>query len=367
MFAESSLTIVDARTGQPTTSLARSEANLAAPAAMSRDGSTIVIADKNGHDLHVIHTKGPTKVRTMNGHSITVTSLAFTPDGKNLLAGYDDESVVWWNMAAGTPGRILPAPEPLWFSSGNGTAIISPDAGHYVTASSYYGIFDSASGKSLAAELSMTTDLDAAFSPSGKHLIYADPKAVKLLAVPSGKLLKRFPAIVKLGYSHAALSHDGKTIAIAAATLTIRDAATGAIRRTIVGGAKDLAAMAFSPDGKFLVVARSVAFEGDIQVYAAATGKPVHKLPDRSAQFAISPDSKVIAVKTDNDVGIDFVDLATGKVIKSTDTGGNPYNFDAYAEIRLVFSPDGALLAVGGPDGIMIFDAKTGKPIKQML
>ena len=45
--------------------------------------------------------------RTLKGHDLTVTSLAFSPDGSILASGSGNASVVLWNVSNGQLNRVL--------------------------------------------------------------------------------------------------------------------------------------------------------------------------------------------------------------------------------------------------------------------
>jgi hypothetical protein len=80
------------------------------PVACSPDGTLVVSGEKNTvlvWDLR--HQKPP--VVELVGHQGAILSVAFTPDGKRLLSGSADTTVLVWDVNA--LRRRLPAPEPL--------------------------------------------------------------------------------------------------------------------------------------------------------------------------------------------------------------------------------------------------------------
>ncbi|SLM37979.1 g-protein beta wd-40 repeats containing, partial [Lasallia pustulata] len=60
-------------------------------------------------------------LQTLEGHSDQVNSVAFSPDGKQLASGSDDETVRLWDVPTGPTRHTLERPD------GPGAAAFSPD------------------------------------------------------------------------------------------------------------------------------------------------------------------------------------------------------------------------------------------------
>ena len=48
-----------------------------------------------------------TEIRTFHGHSGSVTSVDFAPDGRTALSGSNDTTLKLWDVAAGTESRTF--------------------------------------------------------------------------------------------------------------------------------------------------------------------------------------------------------------------------------------------------------------------
>ena len=50
---------------------------------------------------------------TLTGHSGSVRSVAYSPDGKHIVSGSDDQTVKVWNAATGTEVNVLLCHRPI--------------------------------------------------------------------------------------------------------------------------------------------------------------------------------------------------------------------------------------------------------------
>ena len=94
-------------------------------------------------------------------------------------------------------------------------------------------------------------------------------------------------------------------------------------------------------------------------MYETATGREVHRLDCRAMYSTFSPDSKRLAIFSQNPAGgqseVRLIDLASGKEAACISLGN-----DAYSE-SLTFSPDGRMLACGGYGQSCLLDCAKGE------
>jgi WD40 repeat protein len=89
--------------------------------ALSPDGRTVAAPDQTGKDVHLWDAPTGQHLTTLKGHAEPMIAMEFTPDGRRLVTGGNDTTVLVWDVAAFTrqvprPQKELDAPtlERLW-------------------------------------------------------------------------------------------------------------------------------------------------------------------------------------------------------------------------------------------------------------
>jgi len=230
--------------------------------AFSLDGTILASASKaryehtiNLWDLSGGHELGTLTEQFHNPHP--VSSGAFSPDGKTMASGRDDQTIKLWDVAehrerlklAASPGEIV----SVVFSQ-DGKMLASGSSGTLFS-SSEIKLWEIATGRelhTLTGHSSWVTSL--AFSPDGKTLASgSDDRTIKLWEVASGRLLRTLTGHSDL-ISSVAFSPDGKTLATGSYDKTIKlwDVASGRAR-TLKGHSDRVTSVAFNSDGTKLV------------------------------------------------------------------------------------------------------------------
>jgi WD40 repeat protein len=298
------------------------------------------------------------------GHKKWVSSVAFSPDGKQIISGSNDKTLRLWDVRTGNPiGQPFTG-----HTDGVRFVAFSPDGKQIISGSEdkTVRLWDVRTGKPIGQPFTGHTDKveSVAFSPDGKQIISgSNDKTLRLWDVRTGKPIGQpftghTDAVISVAFSP-----DGKQIISGSQDKTVRlwDARTGTpIRQPFTGHTDAVYSVAFSPDGKQII---SGSNDKTVRLWDARTGNPIGKpfTGHRSFVYSVtfSPDGKQI-VSGSYDSTVRLWDARTGNPI------GKPFTGYTDAVLSVAFSPDGKQI-VSGSYGktVNLWDARTGNPIRQ--
>ncbi|NOZ39932.1 MAG: protein kinase [Planctomycetes bacterium] len=300
-------------------------------AQFSPDGAAIATA---GHDRRVLlwnpdevqpvdiarrldrFTDPPAPFRELTQHEGPVRTLAFSPDGSQLVSGGQDNVLRIWDLAANRQRTVLRG-----HASHVRDCVFSPDGQLLLSA-----------GRDQQIKL---------WQPSS----YAES-----LVLGADEKTKQADAVLA-----ARFSRDGKFIVTANRdrTATLWDAQTQSPLQRFAEGHEFLASSAvFTADGSRLATG---AGDGTARIWDVATGTEILQLEGtgRTASLAVSPDGKWIATGSPGN----------NAIVWNAQTGEQTAVLTGHeaAVTSLGFSPDGQMLATGDDLGrCRLWDLQTG-------
>jgi WD40 repeat protein len=302
--------------------------------AVSPDKSAV--AASRGNQIHVYDAGSGAYVRSLTDPDLTtpdkkplkaahlslVEALVYSPDGKYLASGGYQEVILWDAQTGLLKQRLTGFADRVGALTFSNDSKLLATGGGAPSEDGEIKVFEVATAKMVLEIKSGHSDMvfGVSFSPDDKILATCGAdKFVKTWEVPSGKLLKSFE-----GHTHHVMDvgwkGDGKLLVSAGADKVIKvwTYETGEQARTIPAHGKEITRLVF-------------------------VGK--------TAQFATcSGDQQVRMWNADN--------------------GGNTRNFGGSKDYLYAVgvSPDGAVVAAGGEEGIVrLYNGTNGQQIKELL
>ncbi|MDX2040454.1 MAG: WD40 repeat domain-containing protein [Acidobacteriota bacterium] len=319
--------------------------------AFSPDGKTLA-SGSNDNTIKFWNAHTGQLLNTLRGHESSVLSVSFSPDGKALASGSNDQTIKLWDARTGQLSGTLKGHE-----NDVSAVAFSPDSKTLASGSkdNTIKLWDAQTSQLLNTLRGHESSvLSVSFSPNGKTFASgSNDNTIKLWDAHTGQLLNTL-----WGYegSSVAFSTDGKTLASGSSYDTIKlwDVLNGQLLSTLEGHKYDVYSVIFSPDGKMLA---SGSDDQTIRLWDAHTGQRLGTLKGHEnhvSAVAFSPDSRTLA-SASKDYTIKLWDVGAARLLST-------FKEHKGAVSSLAFPPDGKVLASGSNDQtIKLWDAHTGK------
>jgi WD40 repeat protein len=289
------------------------------------------------------------------GRVFSVNSVSFSPDGRSVLTGSDDQTLKLWDVSTGEEIRSFTGHTSLVSS-----VTFSPD-GRYALSGSWdqtLKLWDVETGKEIKTFIGhMNLVSSVSFSLDGRSALSGSwDQTLKLWDIEVGKEIRTFT-----GHSgpvtSVSFSPDGRT-AISGSydkTAILWHVETGEELRSFSGHAGYVNTIAFSRDGAY---AASAGSDKTLKLWDVKTGKEIRTykgLSNRITSMSFSPDNRYILSGSSDGILMRW-DVATGKRAKLTSGRSGWIS-------SVSISPDG-MYAVFGGNILKLWDMKSGSEIR---
>jgi WD40 repeat protein len=343
--------------------------------AMHPSGRWAMSVDLNNLRLWDLETGK--EVRSFDGHSEFVNSIAFSRDGTLAVSASDDaigetpdRSVIVWDVATGEPVQMFGG-HTAWVMA----AAISPD-NRQVLSTSRDGttrLWDIATGLELDSYPYGGTLRTIAFLPDGRSAITqsGDGELVHW-DLETANELRRFALEESAGFTSPvindfAVDPGGRRLAAIYANpgsfVQLWDLDSGSPLRQIApatGNADPAKSVVFSEDGQSLFIAGPA---DDMSTWDAETGTEIGHYRGHSGDVwdvAVSPDGLTAATTCWEDGTLRVWNLASSAQQWTVTTPGG-------GGLSVALSPDGKQAAFSGYDGsVWLLEAATGRAIRRL-
>ncbi len=291
------------------------------------------------------------------GHQSVVKSLAFSPDGKYLAVGGDDNTIKVWDLQNGKPLTALK-------HNGAINSVAFSYDGKYLASGSNDSTIKIWNAQNWIEIRTLPKEKSAiktiSFNPDGKILASGGYQSIKLWNVKTWKEIHCIAAHTSY-ISSISFSSDGKYLVSGSEDCKVKlwDVKTKEEVRNMDANSQWVNCVSFSPDCKYVAFASSDKTIGLWNFESKKKSITILKQNGIVKSIAFSPNSKYLACG-----GLD-------KKIKLWDIQAG-YSLHTLVQKVVVnsisFSPDGKYIASGNDDGsVVIWETSTGNQLITMI
>ena len=295
---------------------------------------------------------GQLELVTQAGHSAPVSSVAFSPDGRLLISGSLDNTIILWDVKTGKELRIFKG-----HILGVNAVIFRPGGKMLVSGSSdgTVKLWNISDGKVINSWNISESVMAISCSSDGKLLaIGTENGTVKLLNIETGEEF-----VPLKGHNSSVLavsfSFDSKILATGSTDKDVRlwimSNSNGREFLTLSGHKNWVNSIAFNRN-----ILASGSEDNTIKLWNIETGKEIKELTTKQSEGVLSvafdPEGTILA-SVERGRTINLWDINSGKIINKLE--GIPCGFEP-----ITFSPDGMTLAIGCDDNTLrLWDVST--------
>jgi WD40 repeat protein/serine/threonine protein kinase len=290
-------------------------------------------------------------LRTLEGHTRGVQSVAISPDGRWGLSGGWDNTLRLWDLAKGQCLRTFEG------HTGSVTSVAFSRDGRRALSGSHdktLRLWDVAEGQCLRMFEGHTKwATSVAISRDGRWGLSGSlDNTLRLWDLNTGQCLRLFKGG---GVGVVAISPDTRWGLSGSFDNALRlwDLATGQCLRTLEGHTKGVKSVAISPDGRWGL---SGSLDNTLRLWDLATGRCIRTLQghaDAVSSVAFSPDGRS-AVSGGNYGTLALWDLTSGQCVRTLETISSPKD-------SVAFSADGKWVLSGSTDNVLrLWEVATG-------
>ncbi|KAK4458981.1 HET-R [Cladorrhinum samala] len=290
----------------------------------------------------VVDTDWNVCLQTLEGHTYSVSSVAFSPDNQRLASGSADYTIVIWDSASGQCLQVLKGHSnwvrSVTFSS-NSQQLISGSDDRTIK------IWDPTSGQCLQTLEGHTYSVSSvAFSPDNQRLASGSADCtVKIWDPASGQCLQTLEGHSNWVRSVTFQPNSQRLISGSDdCTIKIWDPVSGQCLQTLEGHSSSVQSVTFSPDSQRLA---SGSIDSTVKIWDPASGQCLQTLKGHSSwvhTVSFSPDSQRLASGSD-DRTVKIWDPASGQCLQTLKGHSRPV-------LSVAFSPNSQRLASGSDD-----------------
>ncbi len=258
---------------------------------ITTDGRRALTAGKTDATLRLWDLASGMEIRTLRGHQGAIWGCALSRDGRRAVSGAQDHTLRVWDLMSGREELTLRThwPTTVALSADGRTAIAGGQ-------DSVVRIFD-LEGKREPREVKIEGDWisNITLLPDDRRAVVLSHSCVmKLIDLEAGAVVRSRPTVAK---TNIAISPNGRQMAIGDSqhSLRIVDLATGEDVRSFVGAAQAIKSLAYTPDGRNLLLAG----DGYLRRWSVDDGREVsaYRIDHSFAAFTLLPDGERLIVR----------------------------------------------------------------------